>query len=211
MTVCGPVWPDRMVTTDNTYSRFVNLAKIVLPLAAIALLSTLFLFSKRIDPEASLPYSQVEIEQLAEDQRVTAPAFAGVTQDGMQIRVSAETARPSANTPGRAEASKIEAELQFSDGTQATIRSDTGVVDTTEWFTRLTGGVAMTTSDGFRISTNEIITALDRTDIKASGAVQVESPLGELSAGQMQITGDAEKGHVLVFNQGVKLIYRPGN
>ena len=40
-----------MTMYDNSYSRFVALTKVILPIIALGILSTLFLFSRDIDPD----------------------------------------------------------------------------------------------------------------------------------------------------------------
>jgi lipopolysaccharide export system protein LptC len=66
---------------DNTHSRMVAWAKIVLPLFALVLLSVLFLFSGKADLTDALPYAQADIDELAREQRLGAPEFAGLTRD----------------------------------------------------------------------------------------------------------------------------------
>lgn len=200
-----------MIRGENTYSRFVTLAKIILPLAAIALLSTLFLLSRQVDPTASLPYAQVDLEQMVRDQQITAPTYAGVTRDGTQIRLSAASAKPDPQTPNRANATELQAHLDFASGTTADIRADDGLIDSGKGQAHLSGNVAIDTSDGYRISADTLTAALNQTDIMVQGDVRAQSPMGQVTAQQMQITGSTQEGHVLVFKDTVKLVYEPGN
>ncbi|MHC0052107.1 LPS export ABC transporter periplasmic protein LptC [Actibacterium sp. D379-3] len=205
-----------MAAHDNAYSRFIALAKIILPLAALVLLSTLFMFSRQSDPNRSLPYSRVAVEQLAREQRINAPNYASVTDDGTAILIAAESARPDPANPDRADATTLNAKLDFADGTHTDIVSATGMIDTGAAQAVLEGAVEITTSGGYVITAERLTTALDRTDILAEGGVTATSPMGDVTAGQMQIeqpasgTDNAKGGHVLVFKQGVKLIYEPG-
>ena len=47
---------------DNLHSHVMAWLKVLLPMAALALLSTLFLLSRRTDPVTDLPISDVELE-----------------------------------------------------------------------------------------------------------------------------------------------------
>lgn len=67
-----------MAAFDNSYSRIIFWLKIALPLLALAVLSTLFLFSPRVDIDGALPYSEVDVEQLAREQRLTQPEYTSV-------------------------------------------------------------------------------------------------------------------------------------
>jgi len=201
-----------MPSRDNAYTRFITLAKIGLPLAALALLSTLFLISRNIDPTESIPYATVDVEELVREPRVTAPNYSGVTTDGTAIAVQAETARPDPDNPDRASADVVTARLDFADGSSADIASAEGTVDTDEGLAYLEGGVVIDTSTGYRITTEALTTALERTSVVAESTVEATGPLGRLTAGRMQIDEDEEAPgqYVLVFKGGVKLVYEPG-
>ena len=78
----------------DRHTRVVGWLKVALPPAALAILSTLFLVARRIDPEAALPYAEVDVEDLAREPRMTAPTYAGLTSDGAALTLSAKEARP---------------------------------------------------------------------------------------------------------------------
>ena len=78
----------------DRYSRTVAYLKVLLPLTALALLSTLFLISRGIDTEAVIPFAQKDIEERMRGQQLTAPFFSGTTSGGDEIMVTASTARP---------------------------------------------------------------------------------------------------------------------
>jgi len=83
-----------MATRDNAYSRFVQWAKILFPLIALGLLSTMFLFSRNVDPSNAIPFADIDVEQIARDQQLSSPRFSGTTSGGASIIVDAETAMP---------------------------------------------------------------------------------------------------------------------
>ncbi|MCV2882037.1 hypothetical protein [Actibacterium sp. XHP0104] len=203
-----------MASYDNSYSRFIAWAKVILPLAALALLSTLFLFSRTLDPTAAIPYAQVDVEELAREQSVSSAEYAGVTEDGAAISISAARVDPSNADRPDTLARDMTARLEFPDGSYAVIRAPQGQVDARASVATLGGGVEMDSSTGYHITAPQIDTALDRTEVQADGPVDATGPAGTLTAGQMQITTqttDDGDSHVLVFNQGVKLIYQPPN
>lgn len=202
-----------MATYDNAYSRFIAAAKIVLPLAALALLSTLFLFSRNTDPNRAIPYAQVDVEKLAREQRISAPHYTGVTGDGTAISLAAEQATPRDGAPDEATATGLLARLDFEGGTHADIIAAEGRIDAGENLATLGGGVTIDTSTGYHVETERLRTALDRTSVITETPVSAIAPMGELTAGRMELTdGDGENGgYVLVFKDGVKLIYQPEN
>lgn len=191
------------------YSRFIAWAKIILPLVALGLLSTLFLLARDVDPTKSIPYASVDVEELAREPRVTAPYYAGVTADGAAISVSAETATPDPDDTSSATADNISARLQTGSGTLITVQSDTGRIEGNMLAT-LKGAVRIETSDGYVMTTEALNAKLDQTHITAPATVNASGPLGEITAGQMTITAQNEDNSaVMVFTGGVRLIYRP--
>ena len=59
----------------NRRSVIVAWLRVLLPLGALAVLSTLFLLSRKPDPDAAIPYARVDAEALARQPRVTAPSL----------------------------------------------------------------------------------------------------------------------------------------
>jgi lipopolysaccharide export system protein LptC len=69
---------------------------LILPLLALAVLSTLFLLADRGGPPP-LPWSEAELgDALAREMRLGAPRYAAVTADGAALVVSAAQVRPAA-------------------------------------------------------------------------------------------------------------------
>lgn len=199
-----------MAAYDNVHSRVVFWLKIVLPLLALAILSTLFLFSRRIDTDQALPYAEVDVEDLARDQRLTAPEYSGVTLDGAALMIHAKTARPGIDT-GAATADNLVASYEAPDGLRIGLSAVEGRIDEPAGRMTLTGNVEIVTSTGYRMTTPGLDSALDRTELHSNGAVRAEAPYGTIDAGNMVIRHEdaGVPGYVLVFSKGVKLIYEP--
>ncbi len=200
-----------MTMYDNSYSRFVALTKVILPIIALGILSTLFLFSRDIDPTQSIPYADVDVEELAREQRIGAPNYAGVTEDGAAISITAKSARPSPDNAKIVTATGLTAIIEDAmDGRLEIIASD-GVINTDQQIVTLQGGVQILTSTGYIIDTAGLTAALNETSVITDGRITAEGPLGTLNAGQMTLeTQNGPNGsHLLVFKGGVKLIYDP--
>jgi len=200
-----------MAAYGNPYSRFVAIAKVILPLAAIGLLSTIFLFSRSVDPEKSIPFADVDVDQLVRDRGVNEPDYAAVSSNGTAISVAARSAAPDKQNADLAVVREITARLKFTNGVHTDISSNLGTINTGAGMAELLGDVLIVTSDGYRISTQSLTTALNETRVESREAVLAESPLGTLEAGAMTLTDEpgGDDGYVLVFKNGVKLIYTP--
>ena len=202
-----------MAAGSKAYSRFVAWAKVLLPLGALALLATLFLIARQIDPEKAIPFSDVDVEKFAREARIGAPEFSGVTEDGTVVALTAEQARPDPAEPGRMTAERLSAEFEVPDGSRVTAVAGQGAVDSPAQRIELLGGVEVTTSTGYRVQSDGLWAALDRTSLASTGPVEAEGPPGRIAAEAMEMTQDPENPatYVLVFKGGVRLVYEPGN
>lgn len=176
---------------ESRHSMLVAWAKVALPLAALALLSTLFLFSGKIDPTTASIYAKVDVDALAREPRHP---------------------RSCRNIPARsgATAEDVIAKLEAASGLVADLSAKSGRIDPSAGDITLSDGVAMQTSTGYRLSTTQMILATDRSKITAPEAVQAEAPFGTITSGSMELSRPAaDAPYDLVFNGGVKLVYQP--
>ena len=195
---------------DNTYSRFVQIAKIALPLLALSLLSTLFLLSRTINPDDAIPFADIDVEQIAKEQSLAAPKFSGVTSDGSTISVTAEQARPDLTNPRRLSATNVAADILTVSGTQILVLADDALYDGGSNTLALMGRVRFNTSTGYELQTDALEADLEVTRLTAPGPVSGFGPAGTLDAGSMELTGRAG-AQLLHFKNGVKLVYDPRN
>lgn len=200
-----------MTIADNAYSRLVAWLKILFPLAALAILATLFLFSRVIDPTQAIPFAEVDVEALIKDPRIIAPDYAGVTEDGAALTIRAVSARPDADAKGSASASGPVLVIETPDGVRTEISADTGQIDNAAGTVQLLGSVSLSTTLGYRIETGGISASLDRTRLETEAGITATGPLGTLTAGKMllQLAEPVTHTYVLVFTGGVKLLYDP--
>jgi lipopolysaccharide export system protein LptC len=199
------------VARIDAHTRVVGWLKVALPLMALAILSTLFLVADRIYPEDALPYAEVDVEELAREPRMTAPAYAGTTSDGAALSLTAEEARP--ETEGApAQALGLRLSLATPDGGLTELRAATATMDDAARQVVLSGGVTVTTDTGYRLETAEVAARLDRSGLESRGAVSAKGPAGDIQAGGMTLSQDNRTpgAYLLVFNKGVRLVYLPG-
>lgn len=196
---------------DNLHSTLVAWLKVILPLAALAILSTLFLVSRTIDPSDAIPFAEVDVQDYAREPRLTAPTWAGVTEDGAALTISAAEARPGPAEAPAPTATALRAVLDTPDGGKAELVADAGRLDQAAGQMVVTGGVVVTTSTGWRVETDEMIARLDRTGLSSPGPVTARGPAGDLQAARMEITSDPGRpgAYLMVFNGGVRLLYQP--
>lgn len=194
-----------MFNDVNFYSQFVGFLKITLPLAALALMSTVFLFARAPSQETTIPYA--EIEEIAREPGLSGAQFSGVADDGSVIELTARNARPQGDV---LMAETLSAGIDTVDGTRIDISAGQGEIDNGAQTARLTGLARLVTSNGYEMETAGFTTDLATGRIASEGALEVQAPFGSLTAGQLVIETPADgDGQVMLFQNGVRLIYTP--
>lgn len=195
---------------ENSYSRLVAWLKILLPLAALALLSTLFLLSRSVDPTETIPFADIDLAERARDQGVTQPYFAGASERGDLISFSAASARPDATSEQRVVAQTVRSWINLTSGTFLKFTAQSGLLDEPSDLANLKGKVTITSSVGYTIRTESLKSAMHKIWAETDGPIQADGPPGQFSAGKMLLRVDPETDDVhLLFTNGVKLIYDP--
>ncbi|SEW42330.1 lipopolysaccharide export system protein LptC [Cognatiyoonia koreensis] len=197
-----------MAVYENFHTQLVIWSKIILPICAIALLSTLFMFARKSGTANDLPIAQ--IDELAREQQITAPQFSGMTADGSIVELTAKSAKPD---QGSLETLKItEPRLTFEapDGGKVTILAGEGILDNTNQAASLSGLARLETSTGYSMETGGLTAQLDTGEVTSTGPLAIRAPFGAVDAGRVSITVTRDGiGQQLRFTEGVKLVYTP--
>ncbi|NCO86707.1 MAG: hypothetical protein GW886_08770 [Rhodobacterales bacterium] len=193
---------------DNPYSQFVSLSKILLPLAALALLSTLFLFARGKGGDPAIPFAT--LEDIARDSRISDPRFAGVAADGSAVTISAEVMRPDAARPDAFFVSAIALRIDAPDGTHIEATAGEGEIDGRAQRARLGGLARLSTSSGYVMETGGLLADLASGTLTSIGPLEIRAPFGSLTAAGMVYSGGSDgDGQQMVFKGGVRLLYQP--
>ncbi|MFD1881751.1 LPS export ABC transporter periplasmic protein LptC [Paracoccus pacificus] len=193
-------------------SRIVALLRWLLPLAALVILSTLFMLSRKPDPDAAIPYATVDVEERARAPQITAPRYAGVTPDGAKLTLEAAKAIPDQGDGSAVETLRLE--WRAADGLAADISAGQGTMSAGQ--IDLSGAVRMTLSSGYVLTAPQLQAQKDAAVITSDGPVAMQAPYGTVHAGGMRLArvpgaadGSGASTHVLDLNGGVRLIYQP--
>ena len=197
-----------MARTDDTYTRLVKTLRLALPLGALVILSTVFLVSKRVSLDQPPPFDELKLEQLLSDEHITGPSFATMTDDGSSVRFAADRAQPRGGTDGQYLAEAVRANIETSDGGTMHFEAPTAQLDQDAKQLVMDNGVTILTSTGYRIEAESFMTSLEQTSVASAGAVTAEGPIGDLTAGQMELL-ETDDGYVVVFKDRINLIYDP--
>lgn len=204
-----------MAVSDNSYSRLIAWLKILLPLGALAILSSLFLVSEPRTPAfTQLPPDQIGGDT-AYEPHISAPSLSGVTKNGSTYTLFAKRATPSVGSEDILTLSEFAGTLTSIGGLQIDVSAPHGIIHNLTSTAILSQGVRLITSDGYDIRTKELQADFADTVLSTPGSIRGTGPMGHFSAGQMilrQQSGGATPGsYELVFKNGVNVVYQPGN
>ncbi|RMH41137.1 MAG: hypothetical protein D6688_11925 [Alphaproteobacteria bacterium] len=192
----------------DLHTRTVALAKVILPLAALAILSSLFLLSGGIDPHRAAREGGDALREAAMSERVGLPEIAGTTRTGERIRVTADSASRDRNRRDLLRIERVAAHVEAPGGARIDARAWKGEVEMDAQRLRLENEVTLETSTGYRIETDALEGSLRELRLVAPGPVRAMGPPGQISAGGMVVENRGGLVDV-VFQKGVRLVYRP--
>lgn len=190
------------------YSRLIAWLKILLPLGALALLSTIFLYSRGPDPIATIPVLTGGADPTLTEQ-IGSPFYAGTTENGQGLTLAARQARFSNPDNSGLIADDLRAVIDIRDGNRIVIDATVGQMDEGDRL-RLREGVVLDSSSGYTVRTEGLDAEIDRVAIESTSDVEAIGPGLTLSAGKLRVEENAATQDIqLLFTDGVKLIYIP--
>ena len=197
---------------NDGYTRFVTVTKVVLPLIAIGLLGTVFLFTSDDSLESGFSFSKADLDTLESGMRIVKPRMFGSNPNGDLYNFVADALLPDSLTPSLVEAQKISGEIQYQTGGTVQLSAGKAEFMLEGNQIRLSGGMLVVTSDGYRVTGEGLLAELDTGKLTSNGAVSATGPLGSIQAGNFRVelvgTDDEEK-QMIWFENGVMLSFKP--
>lgn len=213
-----PASPARLAA-DARRRTIVGALKLVLPLAGLGLLSSMFLLSEQVDPERALPFARVDVEALAIQPRIEAARFAAMTADGAAISFIAGSVRSDTGGGRLFTADDVVATVETPDGNENRLAARSGVIDRDRETLELSGDVQIMIAAGYAIESDRLTGRLDRTWLASPGPVIARAPGTVITADRMEIrrlepdsataTDPISPAYGVVFSGRVHLLYDP--
>jgi lipopolysaccharide export system protein LptC len=199
------------VVEVDRYSKTVAYLKVLLPLAALGLFSTIFLFSK---PKSSnhdyvIPFTRDEIVHRLNRRQATTPLYFSTTANGHAVRINASQAYLG-NGLTIPTAEKVTGQVDFIDGRIMTVSADKGTLENSNSLVTLSGNVVLNSADGITVQTEHLVANLAVLSAQSDVPVRASGAIGELTSGNMTITTRQSDGPLhMLFGNGVQLTYLP--
>jgi len=194
-------------------SRFIGYLKIALPLLAVALLSTVFLFQTGDEIEGGITFSRVDKDTMRDGLAVYNPKFSGVNLQGDRFFMEAAKATPDSGDPKEVTLVDLNGRTDYISGLSVYLKAARGIVRLPDQKLELSGGLHIRTSDGFEGTANAGTAGLETGSFMSKGPVTLTGPMGQLEAGSMQLVPSNDSGsgenQVFTFENGVTLTLIP--
>ncbi|MEL6677914.1 MAG: hypothetical protein AAFQ51_04340 [Pseudomonadota bacterium] len=181
------------MAAPEVYSRLIRLLRIALPLIAITLMSTMFLFSDR-DSEFGDDFFEEIAREPAVEAGVLAPRFSGLSDKEEPFVLNARFARPLPNDPTRYEMEEITGAFDRFDGEEIAFTAEGGGYDEMEQILTLSGEITVESTDGYALRTRDAEAKLSESALLLPNGVSIDTPDGTITADRMRAErrGDAE-------------------
>ena len=193
---------------DDGYSALVAWLKTLLPIVALGLLSTIFLFSGKVDVTQSLPYTEHNIAEIVREQRITRPYFTGIASNGTEIALSAAYASPQIENAHILEITDLSVVFRSTSDRMVQVTAGRGALDSATQTAQISTNVHIAALPDFWVTTQALDMNLNQGVVSAKGGFQGVTSLGAITAGEMhlQMTADDQQ---IVFLNDVRLVYSP--
>jgi len=156
---------------------------------------------------APLVLSEGDEAALQDGLRMLSPSFTGRTPNGEPYVVTADWALPDAPNPSQITLRGIEATMTLADGRVATMLATDGEFFPQIRRLRIENGVAVTTSDGYRIDTKAATVDADGRTLRTDGGVVATGPAGSIEADSLEALDAADR--IVKFTGNVRMTIQP--
>ena len=198
----------------KSYSRAVKWAKFIMPVIAIILLASVFIFGKEDALRSGTISIDADTINLTTDQKITNPQFSGLTNLGDSFILKAIEAMPDSPTPEKIDLIGPSLAFDALQGVGFKISSKNGSVNFIKQSAELNGNVYIDMTNGYKAISEKIQLNLKLGNLIAPGSVEASGPYGKIIAGSMELFKDfdnktSQVNGNLNFSDGVTLIYLP--
>ena len=192
----------------KSYSRFVQLMKLLLP-ATAALLIILILvwpYLRTEDLRFRLSFAAVTANN-SEDPSMVNPRYLGFDKENQAFSITADLARILADNSTVVELEMPKADITLDDGTWLVLTAQNGVFTQLDKTLTLEGAVNLFHDSGYELQTSKANVDLEKGLAKGDSAIRGQGPFGELHGDGFRLI---DKGKTIVFTGKSKLVIYPG-
>ncbi|MCC7016412.1 MAG: LPS export ABC transporter periplasmic protein LptC [Rhodospirillales bacterium] len=190
------------------YSRFVAIAKLVLPLVAAALLALVWAWPSLRGTELRfrIGFSDLVTRETAGPSMIN-PRYVGTDKNQQPFAITSDVARHSSVDRMKIDLDVPKGDIALNDGTWLLLTAETGVYARTAKTLDLFGGVTLFHDSGYEIRTDSAYVDLEKGTAQGDQPVHGQGPFGDLRSEGFVLL---DKGKIIHFTGKSKLVMYPG-
>lgn len=189
------------VASSKQYSRFIRIARFVLPALAIIIMTLIFVWP---DVESTIePIAQSEILpdlETSQNQLIKA-RYESTDNDQQPFTITSQSAVQDPNNPMLVNLEKPTADLLLKDGAWLAAKSDRAIYEQNSEKLTLKGGVRLFHDAGYELQSEEMLVNIKTQSALSNQDVTAQGPEGVINAVGMDASGEH---NVIVFNGPAK-------
>ena len=195
-----------MARSHSSYSRMVAWLKILLPLIALGVLGTVFLFNSQDGFAPGFTFSRADLETLDKGSFIKNPQINGITQKGEPFHLNADEIRPQDGDNNLVVITNLDGEFQFESADWVKFEAESALMDVAAQTVQFASGGQLETSDGNVAEVDSLMVHLTSGEVSGTGII-AEGPLGQISADNYRIDSNDGENRVLWFENNVRMRY----
>ncbi|HYZ27293.1 MAG TPA: LPS export ABC transporter periplasmic protein LptC [Geminicoccaceae bacterium] len=195
----GATAPDRWLSR-----RTVGVLRLALPIAALLLVGLVMAWPQLVGRGAGLIAPMLVPDEIAggDVMRMHQPRYVGQTENAEPFELTAASAYLDPIRPDRVHLDQLAGDLDSSGRRDFRIVAVSGIYDRNKEKLELSGGIELTTSDGYRFETPSASVDLDRARVVGREPIAGAGPNGTLAAERFEFE---DGGEILRFNGRVRV------
>lgn len=186
------------------YTRFVRLAKVVLPLVALTMVGMVIVRLSG-DPFKNAAPPPEEAQSTPGQIELIGAQYEGVDDAGRPYTLIAHRASRAIDAQDTVLLETVRADITLEDTTWLALHARTGTYDTKTQNLHLSGDVAVYHDSGYEMHLDDIAIDLKSHQAATRQAVRGHGPLGEISAPGLSVT---DAGNTVIFSGPAKMQLR---
>ena len=199
----GAVTPPRRASL-----RVLRVLRYLLPAGALFLIGLVVAWPQFMGSGGGLIVPMLTVDQIGgtDVMRMHNPRYVGRTSDAEPFEVTAASAHLDPTRPNRIHLDQLTADIPSSNARQIRLLAMAGIYDRDTADVNLSGGIELTTSDGYRFETPSASLKLDHGRVVGEEPIAGSGPSGTIDAERFEFR---DGGDVLHFNGRVRVTLHP--
>jgi lipopolysaccharide export system protein LptC len=187
------------------YSVFVWIMKAMLPVIALGLGVAVLSYVLQPREQGRPVVTFEDVGKIENDLAMVKPELSGADKDGLPFRVTATSAVPESLGAERIRLEGVDATIALKSGGTMHVTAVQGIADTKKQLLDVSGGIHLTTDDGYDVRTESASADLAAGTIRGDQPITASGRLGTITA--RRFTFDKEKGEIRFMGNVRTLVY----